>query len=301
MLHLLNVLIAAVPLFIVGGQSNTDGRLDNHAPDQLIPEFAKGENDQALVSWHSTFDDKWTCHFIKWNPCVGKKDREQARRWAYDTCLYKLLTEKYGPIYVAKTSFGGTSISPKQQASGTKEGLPQYAVGYHWSVDEEFLNATKRAGEPFEFNGTNVVGQSLTKVWIENIDATIDLLKSEGKEPEVKAIFWHQGESDRRNKNYANDFTALMTFVRKHLAEKLGDDKYLKTPVIFGTVPRASSLYSDSLDSAFRSLDGKDDFFMADIKDDGIMKKGDSKHFNAESAEKLARRMFEKVQILLDK
>ena len=282
-----------VPVFLVGGQSNTDGRLDNKASDQLLPSYVAGGVEGAYVSAHSTYSADWTASFLEWAPCLGGSG--QAGKWAYDTPLYYFLVQKFGRIYVAKSSYGGTSVNPSITNSGSGTGLPQYGGGYHWSANTDFLAATKMAGEEFTIDGddTTYTGQSLLLGWIENMDGVIDAITAAGKTPDIKAIFWHQGESDNNNGSYAADLTEMVTYVREHLATKLANDKYKTLPFIFGSVPRKSSLFKVNLDKQFNTLNDTDGnyMYMADIYDQK-MKSGDSKHFNATGAETLAKRMY---------
>ena len=282
-----------VPMFLVGGQSNTDGRLDNKASDQLLPSYVASGVTGAYVSAHSTYNASWTTNLLEWAPCTGGSG--QSSKWAYDTPLYYFLVQQFGKIYVAKSSYGGSSVNPSITNSGSGTGLPQYGSGYHWSADATFLAATKMAGEEFTIDGddTTYTGQSLLKAWIENMDGVIDAIAAAGKTPDVKAIFWHQGESDNNNGNYAANLTEMVTYVREHLATKLANDKYKTLPFIFGSVPRKSSLFKVNLDNQYNTLNDTDGnyMYMADIYDQ-TMKVGDSKHFNATGAETLAKRMY---------
>ena len=283
-----------IPVFLVGGQSNTDGRLDNSAADQLLPSYVASGVEGAHVSVHATYNENWTTNFLDWAPCTGGSG--QASKWAYDTPLYYYLVQQFGDIYVAKSSYGGTSINPAVANSGSGTGLPQYGAGYHWSANATFLAATEMAGKTFVQDDVTYTGQSLLKGWIENIDGVIDAIAAEGNIADVKAIFWHQGESDKNTGTYAADLSEVVAYLRQHLATKLGDDKYLTIPFIYGSVPRKSSLFSVSLDNAFLSLDETEgnNMYMADIYDQS-MKSGDSKHFNAVGAETLAKRMYNRL------
>jgi len=218
-----------VPLFLTGGQSNTDGRLkaDTRPDCLLVP------NSNALVSAHSPYDRKRLGVFLPFAP--ASKADGQPGMWAYDAVVYHHLAKAIGTFYVAKTSYGGTSIDPAVNNSPSKIGIagavwhPEIGRGYHWSADPSFLAKTAIAGQPFEVNGTNCVGQSLFKAWMANVDAAIDAIKARGDTPDVKAVIWHQGESDRLkvSRSYEKNIKTLIAAIRAHVAEKTGEKRYL--------------------------------------------------------------------------
>ena len=228
-----------------------------------------------------------------------RRGEGQPGNWAYDAELYYLLGNALGKtFYVAKTSYGGTSIRPNVSNSPSthpNNWLAGYGGGYHWSADEEFLAATVSAGRTFEKDNKTYDGQSLLKSWIENIDAAINALIADNKTPDVKAIIWHQGESDKNNGLYASDLTAVDTYVREHLAEKLNDDKYLTLPFFCGNIPRKSSLFTVNLDKNFATIEETADnnMHVVDIYD--LTMKSDNKHFDAASAVVFGKRLFNRM------
>ena len=286
------VVAEVVPMFITGGQSNTDGRLGA----DTLPEYL-ASNERALVSYHAPLAEARLGVFAAYAPCSGTTG--QPGNWAYDAELYYHIGNALQtPFYVAKTSYGGTSIRPSVNNSPSGHSnawLAGYGSGYHWSADEEFLAATVSAGRTFEKDSTTYDGQSLLKSWIENIDAAIDALKADNKSPDIKAIIWHQGESDGNNGLYASDLTAVVTYVREHLAEKLKDDKYLTLPFFCGNIPRKSSLFTVNLDRNFATIEATADnnMHVVDIYD--LTMKSDNKHFDAASAVVFGKRLFNRM------
>lgn len=132
--------------------------------------------------------------------------------------------------------------------------------------------------------------------WTAAVDAAIDSLRKDGDDVKVKAIMWHQGESDRRRvaRRYHDNLKAVVAFMRQHLTEKLGDKKYLKLPFYCGTVPHASSLYSKVIEDALYTLEKEDkNFQMIDLKDLTML--SDKKHFDGPSAEKFGNRLFKVI------
>ena len=196
MLSVTGVHAATKALFLTGGQSNTDGRL--YAA--TLPSYLQTANEYCLASNQWPYDETRLGTFYAYFPTSGTTG--QYSRWAYDAVTYYYIGQALGEtFYVAKTSFGGTSIDPSvSNSGGTVNSAPfvsGYGSGYHWSADPTFLAATGIAGTNFEKGGTTYTGQSMLKAWIANIDAAIDAVMSAGDMPDIKAIIWHQGESDK--------------------------------------------------------------------------------------------------------
>ena len=274
-----------VALFLTGGQSNTDGRVENRD----LPDYLK-VNELARVCAQSPLDEAKLGTFAAFAP-TGK--------WAYDAELYYLIGQALQtPFYVAKTSYGGTSINPKVSNSPSghpNAWLPDYGAGYHWSTDPAFLAATVSAGRTFEKDGVVYDGQSMLKAWIENIDAAIDAIRAQGDTPKVKAIIWHQGESDKHSGDYAKLLTDVVTFVRNHVAAKLGDDSYKSLPFFCGSIPRRSSLHTGTTDRAFQTIESTagNNMHVVDLYD--LTLKRDNIHFDAAGAILFGRRLYNRM------
>lgn len=272
-----------VALFLTGGQSNTEGRV----PVSELPEYLE-RNDLAFASVHAPLTEENLGKFAAFAP-TGK--------WAYDAEVYYRLGRALGEtFYVAKTSFGGTSISPNVNNSPSSHAnawLPDYGSGYHWSVDATFLSATVSAGRTFENDGTTYDGQSMMKSWIENIDAAIDAIQANGATPVVKAIIWHQGESDVKTTDYEANLTAMVTYVRDHLSAKLGID-CSALPFFCGSIPRKSQQFSVAVDRALQSIEADEDnnMHVIDLYD---LTMRDSVHFDADSSILFGQRLYNRM------
>ena len=283
----LNAYASTKTLFLTGGQSNTDGRLYSRTlPSYLVKEA----NNNSSYCKYTTGSGK----FYGFYP-TSEKEGSPAR-WAYDAVTYyyigQALKEEF---YVAKTSYGGTSIDPSvsnSPSSHSNSWLSEYGGGYHWSANESFLSATTATGTTFQKDGVTYDGQSLLKTWINNIDAAIDALKSDGSEVDIKCIIWHQGESDRNvSSAYYDNLKEMLTYVRNHIAEKTGESKYVNLPFFCGNIPDKSSQGSGGVNNAFKRLDAEDEnFHLVDIYD--ITMGSDNIHFSAEGAELFGKRLY---------
>ena len=290
---MLSVQAATKALFLTGGQSNTDGRLYS----TTLPAYLQSANANCLVSYHAAYSESRLGKFYAYFPTSDGTG--QPGRWAYDAVTYYYIGQALQEtFYVAKTSYGGTSIHPGvSNSGGTVNSAPfidGYGSGYHWSADPTFLAATAIAGTNFVKNETTYTGQSMLLAWIANIDAAIDAIKAQGDTPDIKAIIWHQGESDRNAGGYYENLKAMVKYVRDHLVEKTGESKYSTLPFFCGTIPHASSLHSSAVEKAFFTLEDEDaNFHVIDLRDLTML--SDTKHFDAPSAELFGKRLYNRM------
>ena len=289
----LSLQAAEKALFITGGQSNTDGRL--YAA--TLPTYLQTANSNCLASFHSPYSAGRLGEFYAYFPTSGTTG--QPSRWAYDAVTYHYIGEALQEtFYVAKTSYGGTSIDPSISNSPSAHDnawLNGYGSGYHWSADPTFLGATTIAGTTFEQGGTTYDGQSMLLACMANVDAAIDAITTAGDTPDIKAIIWHQGESDKNAAgSYYNNLKAMVAYVRNHIEEKTGDSKYSTLPFFCGTIPHASSLCNSTVEKAFFTLEDEDaNFHVIDLRDLTML--SDAKHFDAPSAELFGKRLYNRM------
>lgn len=287
-----------VPVILTAGQSNTDGRLDGVSAGEQLPSYLQTANQYAQVSYHQPYSADQLGKFVSYFPTSNATG--QPKCWAYDAVTYYYIGQALkSPFYVAKTTYGGTSIDPTVTCSPSSNAwagincLPQYGSGFHWSADADFLAATDIAGKDFTVSGTTYTGQSLLKAWIANIDATIDALAAKGQKTDIKCMIWHQGESDRTvAANYQSNLAAMINYVRQHLVDKTGDSRYATLPFFCGTVPRSSKQYNAKIEAALYALEQADDNFhvisLLDVND----WRSDGVHFTAQGSELFGKRLY---------
>ena len=131
--------------------------------------------------------------------------------------------------------------------------------------------------------------------WIANIDAAIDAIIANGDTPDIKAIIWHQGESDKTAAgSYYNNLKAMVAYVRQHIVTKTGNNSYATLPFFCGTIPHASSLCNSTVEKAFFTLEDEDaNFHVIDLRDLTML--SDTKHFDAPSAELFGKRLYNRM------
>lgn len=266
-----------VTVIITAGQSNTAGRCYNDS----LPEYIKALGGQyRYCQWSYTNGrtrkaDKEGVFRPFWPEMEGRG--AGAWRFAYDAIVYYLMEQKLQkPFYVIKQAEGGTSIDPACRSTNN----------HHWSADEAFLDST---------TSVNLGGLSLLKALESNIDKSIDALKAQGLEPDIKCMLWHQGESDRgKAQNYYTNLKAMIAHIRQHLVEKTGDKKYASLPFLCGAVPANSKQFKQQVEDAKLQLAQEDkNFHYIPLEDATFI--GDQLHFDRPTAERLGRSMYDKM------
>jgi len=246
----------SVPVILTAGQSNADGRV----PIADLPDYV----DFHLCQWSYGSGDfaSATGHFSPFSPHVAKPGIEGS--WGFDAIVYHLLGQCWQrPFYVIKQTMGGTSIDTSCQSTH----------GWHWSVDAE--------------------QKSLLKALCRQIDDCVQQLPPDY---EIKCLLWHQGESDRAAADrYHDNLKAVVDHVRRHLVETTGRKEYATLPVVCATYSDSSRQKSDKIVAALLDMQREDgNFHVVDASDLSLLP--DRLHFDAEGAERLAGRIFAKMQ-----
>ena len=267
----------SVTVIITAGQSNTAGRCYNDS----LPEYIKALGGQyKYCQWSYTNGrtrkaDKEGVFRPFWPEMEGRG--AGAGRFAYDAITYYLVEQALQqPFYVIKQAEGGTSIDPACRSTNN----------HHWSADVAFLDSTQ---------SVNMGGLSLLKALESNIDKSIDALKAQGLDPDIKCMLWHQGESDRgKAAQYHDNLKAMVGHIRQHLVEKTGNKKYAALPFLCGAVPANSKQYKIQVEDAKMQLAKEDkNFHYIPLEEATFI--GDQLHFDRPTAERLGRDMFNKM------
>lgn len=178
-------------------------------------------------------------------------------RWAFDLVTYHYVTQvDRQELYVIKRTMGGTSIDPTGDGDA------------HWTVD---------------FTSLPDISQSLLRSFEQIIRAC---MASQGQDFTVRAMLWHQGESDRAAyspiaaAHYYDNLKRLIAYCR----ELVGDPAL---PFVCGTVPHVSGQYDGTVDRAIRQLAAEDPhMFLIDLAEAQLL---DHYHMNAAWSEYFGR------------
>jgi hypothetical protein len=244
-----------VPVILVAGQSNADGRVPMaDFPKDVVYRYCQwsyGSGDFETASGR----------FTLFSPRVAKPKIE--RSWGFDAIVYHLLEQHWQrPFYVIKQTMGGTAID----TTCTKS-----THGWFRSVDAK--------------------EKSLLKAFERQIDDCLSTLSPQT--PDIKCLIWHQGESDQQAADrYYDNLKAVIQHLRQHLYEVTGKKKYLRLPVICGTYAKNSRQRSQQVvDALYRFSHEDQNFHVVDASDLPLLP--DRLHFNAQGAQTLGQRVYE--------
>lgn len=254
-----------VPVFLTAGQSNTDGRVYG---DEMPEWLRHGYKYLHYADVTSSSDG----HF---GPRTFKENRG---RWSYcDVVNYLLDNSLHTDFYSVKAAYGGTSID-------TLAGGPKRPV---WYADVEWL-ARNNA-----YRGDLDNGKSLTKSLIEGFSECVDTtLNCLPQGYDVKAIMWHQGESDRnKGADYYKNFKDMICYMRNSVSQITGKAKDKSLPFIFGTVSHSSRQYNAEVEAAQRRVaEELPNIYVIDLSKAWLGR--DGLHFGADWTERIGRMMY---------
>lgn len=275
---------AKVPVYIMAGQSNADGRaLVSEMPEYIREYVSDGGSDLIMMSYCNGITRNELGAFKKYVPMYEGNTSEMC---GFDAIVYNHIADKTGnSFYVIKESKGGTAIDT----------LCSSSASLYWNATPEWLEKAGIANHNKETKES--IGKSLLLQLEANIDACIDNVLSKIDEGyEIKCVMWHQGESDRKQgENYYGNLRRLVEHLRSHIVEKTGNISYSKLPFIAGSVNKASRQYNRNVEAAKVRLAGEDpDFHVVNL--DGCELRDDDKlHFNAKGCVEAGKRMFDKL------
>ena len=265
----------ATPVYIVAGQSNTDGRVGN----ELLPEYIQTNKYHHCYWSYGSGAHSGEGKFELFWPRIYNKNKPG--RWAYDAVVYYWLEQSLGrDFYVIKESLGGTAIDTRTGSTNQM----------YWSASPDYLSSTAASDKG---------GKSLLKAFVDNIGACIDQQLSKQKGGyDIKAFIWHQGESDRKvSRYYYDNMKGVIAYVRQYLVKKTGNKRYANLPVIMGSIPHAGRGYASGVEEAQMRLTQEDkNVYLVDVHDAPLQR--DNIHFDATGAELLGRKVYNQLVTL---
>lgn len=294
MKNLLTVLVALVlavtasaeklPVFVYAGQSNADGReYTKNLPSYML-------NNGSLPSSPYTH--------LKWAQICGNPTKKEfstrtfntGERYAFcDVTNYWIDQAVSHDFYAIKCAYGGTAIAP----GVTVEKLPIWYADAEWMETHNAYKGDDITQEAYKNN--NSLTKNLTEGVASLIDGTLAALEAGY---DVKAIMWHQGESDRNAAgSYYTNFKTMIQYMRNAIYQKTGDEADLTLPFIFGTVCRRSTQYSTAVEEAQKQL-ARDlqNVYVIDMKNATLL--SDNLHFDKQATEYLGKKMYNQLVTL---
>lgn len=251
-------------VFLTAGQSNADGReYVNKLPSYLKSGYKHLKYKNVTSSSDGTF---------------GERTFETNGRFAFcDIANYFIEQALQEDFYAIKCTYGGTAID----TAATYSHLPV------WCADETWIANNKA------YRGDINTGKSLTKSLTEGFADCVDVtLGKLDAGYDVKAIMWHQGESDRsQSAHYYKNFKDMINYMRNAIYMKTGKEKDKTLPFIFGTVSHNSKQYSSAVEAAQKQVASElENVYYIDMSDAGL--RSDALHFDSAWTEYLGKKMY---------
>ena len=182
-------------------------------------------------------------------------------------------------FYAIKCTYGGTAIAP----GITEAGKPIWYANRNW-IKGNKAHCSGKGGMSLTL--------SLTEGFTKCVDTTLSHLP-DGYD--VKAIMWHQGESDRNKADdYYQNFKDMITFMREQIYSVTKNEKDKTLPFIFGTVSHASHQYNPVVEAAqFKVARELPNVYAIELSDTGLQV--DKLHFDGPWTEYVGKLMFNKL------
>ena len=268
---------AKAPVFLYAGQSNADGReyVSN------LPDYMKvGSSPYSPYTYL-----RWAS--ICGNPSqkvFGTRSMALGERYAFcDVTNYWIDQAVKQNFYAIKCAYGGTAIAPGVTAAK----LPVWYADADWMQTHYAYKGDDITKA--EYANYNSLTKNLTEGFASLVDGTLAAL-DEGYD--VKAILWHQGESDRNASGaYYTNFKTMIAFMRNAIYQKTGDEADLTLPFIFGTVCRRSTQYNAEVEAAHKQVAAEDpNCYVIDMKNATLL--SDNLHFDRQATEYLGKKMY---------
>jgi peptidoglycan/xylan/chitin deacetylase (PgdA/CDA1 family) len=254
-------------VFITAGQSNADGReFNSHLPSYLLQ---NGYRHLHYTNCTSVCDGTFTTRSFN----------DKKGRWAFcDVTNYFIDRAIGSDFYSIKCTYGGTAIAPG--VTPAKRPI--------WYADEAYIDTARAYRNGTVGNGTSLT-KSLTEGFAQLADVTLSKLPGGY---DVKAIMWHQGESDRHaGKEYYANFKKMIAYMRNAVYRKTGKEKDKHLPFILGTVSHKSRQYSEEVEAAqLRVAQEDEDVYAIDMSQAGLLP--DHLHFDSVWTEYLGKKMY---------
>jgi hypothetical protein len=243
---------------LVLGQSNAEGRIaSTEQPSDFITAGRVIPGALFCNNDNGTFA----------NYSLGSGDMFGFELFLYKQLLDYLKTKYSDPTYqtyAVKFAVGGTPISEYAEVD---------PVGY-WQALTEKIPTGKR------------------KLSLEAKTRIKKAIEMQGANFDIRAIVWHQGETDRLGTRAQAEYFENLAAVIAYIRGVLGNPKI---PFIIGGINTSSSGYSATINAAMRELANDDDaytYYAEVANGTSYLKTGDTLHFNALGGQDIANSIF---------
>ncbi len=239
---------ATYDVFIVAGQSNTDGRVPYD--DENAPTWISDKQVDGIKVWSGSFikgffvDD----YGDSGNGSSWKYGSASLDNYSYASVAGKLLADEGKNVLFCQVTQGGTGIAESENERGT----------WSYNYDDKTYPDIVYLLEDLKNRFLDLV----TYATVNNIQLNI------------KGIIWHQGEGDT-GLTYEVDFAALIADIRDWTGVS-------DLPIFYGTISHNSAQYTSAVETAQLAIASSDE--NAYCRDNSELTLLDDYHFDASSS-----------------
>lgn len=267
-------------VFIYAGQSNADGR----EFVQNLPDYMKVGTAPYSPYHHLRYAS------ICGTPSqrtFGSRTFEIGTRYAFcDVANYWIEQALGREFFAVKCAYGGTAIAP----GATADKLPVWYADATWMQTHYAYKGDDLTQEAYK--NYNSLTKNLTEGLASLVDGTLSKVE---QGYDVKAIMWHQGESDRSAAgDYYVNFKTMIAYMRQAIYDITGDESDLQLPFIFGTICHSSTQYNATVEKAqLQVANDVPGVYFIDMSD--VTLRSDNLHFDGASTDYLGKMMYNKL------
>lgn len=260
----------AIPLIIVAGQSNAEGRAPyNTAPGWLL------DNDYSLNDFYMWDGNAFSEYNVRSNngaSVSSGSDGTGVDKFGFDIFFAKKYIEKYGEVYAIKQAIGGVGMCDYTNRSGTN---------YTWCP---------QIGKIEEDYHVNVIYCLLSL--IDKVKAAKVWADSNNKILVPTVVLWHQGEHEANSnfiQYYKQNLEYVVSFIRGILATP-------KIPFISGYIMKSYNSLSSSVNQIMQEVADVDSHMECVDMEGHYSSIGDNLHYDVTALEYMGNEMFNKFE-----
>ena len=268
-------------VFLYAGQSNADGReFTNNLPAYMTNSGSLPSSPYQHLRWASICGNPTARTF-------GTRTFNSNERYAFcDVTNYWIDQASTQDFYAIKCAYGGTAIAP----GVTADKLPIWYADASWMETHYAYKGDDITQEAYK--NYNSLTKNLTEGFASLVDGTLAAIEGGY---DVKAIMWHQGESDRNAASaYYENFKTMIAYMRQAIYAKTGDESDLTLPFIFGTICHRSTQYNSGVERAqLQVANDVENVYYSGMSD--VTLRSDNLHFDGPATEYLGKMMYNKL------
>lgn len=220
-----------IDVYLIAGQSNAAGwsPMDTVNFSNYDSQYTEGFDN---VLYYGKVPTSNTLNHFELDP-VKAGLGYTASHFGPELGMASVLQDEENKVAIVKYAIGGSFLAPETAHKNATTGT--------WTSPSYISNNS------IDITNTNI-GKHY-RDWETNLQNALTEMVSQGYDPVIKGIVWHQGEAetDAGFEHYANDYVNMLTCLindfRASVSTITGDD-YSKLPVVLGKISKAQNITS---------------------------------------------------------